>query len=411
MSDQSSAIAGRALLAELWDRFAEDPAWIPQECEAITDAIHRELPQLNDDPELRELTYRSTEAVVRLGLQLVRTSTDPDEPAPPPAAVEYARELVHRGVSVDALLRAHQIGHRTWYERFAARVRATLDDPESVALALEQAALWTYALLGGQSRGLVAHFSEERERWVRSAMAWRAEVVRSILAGEPVDAAAEVRLGYTLSGHHVGFVLWSAGAQAAQLEDAAARFAASIAAGRPLLHQLGGAAIAGWIGAARPLPTEMDARVDGDLLAAVGTDRSGVEGFAQSHNEALRARRVAELHGAPAGSVTAYRDVALEALAVADREQAEAFVAAQLGPLRFEDESWQRLATTLLAFLSHNARVRPTAQALGVHENTVKNRIQAAAGALGHPVETRPAELLVALRLAPLLRAHNRSPR
>ena len=124
MSDQSSAIAGRALLAELWDRFAEDPAWIPQECEAITDAIHRELPQLNDDPELRELTYRSTEAVVRLGLQLVRTSTDPDEPAPPPAAVEYARELVHRGVSVDALLRAHQIGHRTWYERFAARVRA-----------------------------------------------------------------------------------------------------------------------------------------------------------------------------------------------------------------------------------------------------------------------------------------------
>lgn len=401
MSEATSATVDRRLLAELWDRFDEDPGWIPGECEAITEAIHRELPQLGGDPDVRELTYRSTEAVVRLSAQLLHSSAGPDEARSPPAAIEYARELVHRDVSIDTLLRTYQIGNRVWYERFASRARATLDSPEEVAGALEQAATWTLALLAVHSRGLVAHYGEERERWVRSAVAWRAEAVRAILAGEPLDASAEPRLGYALSGDHVGFVLWSAGAEVARLEDAASRFAASLGPGRPLLHPLGGGAIAGWVGAPRA-PAGSGASLDGDLLGAVGTDQRGAEGFARSHREALRARRVAELLGAPPGSVTAYRDVALEALALADREQAREFVTAELGPLCLDDESWRRLATTLQAYLAHNARIRPTAQALGVHENTVKNRIQAAAAAVGRPVESRPAELLLALRLARL---------
>jgi DNA-binding PucR family transcriptional regulator len=102
--------------------------------------------------------------------------------------------------------------------------------------------------------------------------------------------------------------------------------------------------------------------------------------------------------------------VALESLAIADRARAESFVTSELGPLHSADESWQRLAATLRCYLEHNARIRPTAQALGVHDNTIKNRIQAAAGALGRPVESRTAELLVALRLSPLLHARDRPP-
>ena len=48
-----------------------------------------------------------------------------------------------------------------------------------------------------------------------------------------------------------------------------------------------------------------------------------------------------------------------------------------------------------------------TAQRLGVHENTVKNRVRAARELLGHPPEERVAEVLVALRLARLTRDRN----
>jgi hypothetical protein len=194
MARAPSTNSSWALLGELWDRFDADPAWIPAETEAIIEAIHREL-GLEDDPDLRDLTYRSTEAVIRLGLQLVHTSTTPDAAKSPPAAVEYARELVHRGIPLDALLRAHQIGHRVFYERFAARVRAELPTPDQLANALEQAAMWTHALLAGQSRRLAVIYTEEREQWARSAGAWRAEVVRAILAGQPAGPEAEQRLG------------------------------------------------------------------------------------------------------------------------------------------------------------------------------------------------------------------------
>ncbi len=39
---------------------------------------------------------------------------------------------------------------------------------------------------------------------------------------------------------------------------------------------------------------------------------------------------------------------------------------------------------------------------LGVHENTIKNRVRAAEEQIGHAVAARVAEQLVALRLMPL---------
>jgi DNA-binding PucR family transcriptional regulator len=61
-----------------------------------------------------------------------------------------------------------------------------------------------------------------------------------------------------------------------------------------------------------------------------------------------------------------------------------------------------RLAATLRIYLEERASWRRTAQRLGVHENTIKNRVRAAEERLGHPIDTRTAEMLVALRLARL---------
>ena len=45
---------------------------------------------------------------------------------------------------------------------------------------------------------------------------------------------------------------------------------------------------------------------------------------------------------------------------------------------------------------------RRTARRLGVHENTIKNRVRVIAELRGHPADWRVAETLLALRLARL---------
>jgi hypothetical protein len=60
------------------------------------------------------------------------------------------------------------------------------------------------------SDGLVQRYGEERERWVRSAAAVRAQVIDALLAGEEIEAeGAGRRLGYELGRTHLTFAIWS----------------------------------------------------------------------------------------------------------------------------------------------------------------------------------------------------------
>jgi len=179
-------------------RFTEDPDWLTSVSRDITDAIHAELPDVDADPELRSSTYASTDSVLRLLADLSRSSLPPQEAVPPPAAVDYAREFVRRGLPLDSLLRAYHIGQAVFFARGS-----------------------------------------------RSAAAVRAQVVESLLAGEPVDVdASSRRLGYELAREHQAFVVWSdesadGGEQAlAMLERAALEVVRMLDAGGPLLHPI-----------------------------------------------------------------------------------------------------------------------------------------------------------------------------
>jgi DNA-binding PucR family transcriptional regulator len=136
----------------------------------------------------------------------------------------------------------------------------------------------------------------------------------------------------------------------------------------------------------------------------IGSPGRGRDGFVRSYREARHARRVAELSGRAAARVTIYPHVALTALASSDVDQARAFVVRELGPLAADDDSAMRLAGTLRVYLEERSSPSRTAHRLGVHANTIPNRIRAIEDLLGHSVDSRVAELLVALRLAPLVR-------
>jgi DNA-binding PucR family transcriptional regulator len=76
--------------------------------------------------------------------------------------------------------------------------------------AVELGANWTFDYVEKLSAGLVRRYGEERERWVRSAAAVRAQVIDALLAGERIDAErATRRLGYELGRQHLAFAIWS----------------------------------------------------------------------------------------------------------------------------------------------------------------------------------------------------------
>lgn len=392
-------------------RFTEDPDWLPSVSRGITDAIHAELPDVDADPELRSSTYASTDGVLRLIVDLSRSNLPPSQAVPPPAAIDYAREFVRRGLPLDSLLRAYQIGHATFFRRWCEKAHAEIRRPEELVEAIELAANWTFDYIETLSGGLVRRYGEERERWVRSAAAVRTQVVDSVLAGEPVDvAASSQRLGYELDRNHEAFAVWrdawaEGGEQAfAMLERAALELVGSLGASAPLLVPRARLCLVGWVGwrgdrKFQDEPVRLDRQAFPEVLAAFGSPGHGVPGFSRSHREALYARKVAQLTRRRAGSVTTYDDVALAALASADVEQARGFVASELGPLGAHDDNARRLSATLRVYLEENMSPLRASQRLGVHENTISNRIRAAQELLPHPIEQRSPELLVALRL------------
>jgi DNA-binding PucR family transcriptional regulator len=137
---------------------------------------------------------------------------------------------------------------------------------------------------------------------------------------------------------------------------------------------------------------------------AVGEPAAGISGFRATHRQALQARRVASLSGHAAGTLTRYRSIALSSIATADLDQAEAFVQDELGGLAGSDDTSVRIAATVQVFLEEGSSQRRTARRLGIHENTVRYRIEQAEQKLARPIDQRTLELRVALTLLNIVR-------
>ena len=383
--------------------FTASPEWLADVSEAITEAIHAELPELNADADLRASTYASTESVLRLLAEMIASGRPAAEAEPPAAAIDYARDLVRHGLPIDTLLRAYHVGQATFFDRWVATLRDQIEDPLALAGAIEQGGAWTFDYLRTLTPDLIRRYAAERERWVRSAAALRIETIRALVDGEPGDVAtASRRLRYELERAHLAFVVWNDEPDESDLgalELQAAKIAGALGSASPLLVPLGGHVIAAWIGSRGELPAPPAALPDG-ASAAFGRPGSGVDGFCRSHRQALSARRVAQLARRRPGTVTSFADVALTALASVDERAAREFVAAELGALAADEEDVRRLAATLRAYLEERSSPRRTAQRLGVHENTIKNRVRAIEELRGRPADERIAETLVALRLA-----------
>jgi hypothetical protein len=229
----------------------------------------------------------------------------------------------------------------------------------------------------------------------------RYRAIRGLLEGEPLQPSSALEL--ELDQHHLGLFAWGErGAEAAR--ELAERLGRRLLLVSPLSHSWWG-----WISGSRPFEAAEERTITRfsappEAGIALGLPGFGEAGFRATHRQAQRARWFA-----PTGTATVirYADVAVESLASENREDACAFVERELGAINDESTTSTRIRDTLSAYFAAEHNAASAAATLGIHQQTVANRLRSAEDRLGHPIGSRRVELEVALRLrAALARDH-----
>lgn len=381
----------------------------------ISEQILRDVPELGEGEELGEQVRASAEANLMTIFWMLTQGVPAERAEAPAAAVELVRETVHRGNDLSAVQRMYRFGQAIFSSWWIQQLTERIDDPKVLARTVDASLTFVHTYLDGVVVRLTEEYARERERWVRSSAAVRADVVGAILAGQEVDVdKASTRLGYELRRQHLGLVAWSESdpeddQQLPRLEQVILGLADALGCHRPLLVPAGGSVLWAWL-SAPDTPDEDDLvraheGVKGarHIWIASGAWCDGAEGLRRSHEDAMHARRVARDGARPSGTLTRYADVAVASLLSDDIDRARRFVQETLGPLASQDESSTRLRETLSAFLEAGSSHVAAGRKLHVHQNTVAYRVRRAEELLRTPIASRRLELEIALAIASAL--------
>jgi DNA-binding PucR family transcriptional regulator len=373
----------------------------------IWQQLTREIPELRGDDIVERLLDASVEENVATLLHMFEHGLVPEGIQAPASAVEYARRLAQRGVPIIALVRAYRVGHGRFLSRCLDELADRSRDADLAAAVTSRMVELTFRYIDSVSEQVITDYEHERDHWLLTQTAVRAGRVRAMLHDEPLDVeATESALGYRLRQHHLGVVAWvtdpvhgSEGlTRLDRLASAAAR--ALGAHGRPLFVPRDESLAWIWIpvgGAAsnHALSKAFDTG-DTSTRMAVGDAAYGLDGFRQTHRQAVRTQDLA-LAARPGTRLTTFADVGTIALICADVDAARTWVWSTLADLALDDESHTRLRDTLHVFLVTGSYTA-TAERMMLHKNSVQYRIRKAEEALGAPIEDRHADLELALR-------------
>lgn len=378
---------------------------------SITGHLHDRIPELgarDDDRGIFAETHASVQANVDQMLDLLSSGAGPDAAVVPDAALDYARGLVLRRIPLAVLLRAYRLGHSHLWEHSAPQLMSGITDEAVAYKSLETSSAFMFGYIDTICGDLVEAYQGERDRWVRSAAAVRAETVRDILEGGAGDqGGASLRLGYELGRHHVGMIFKATGEQSTSDPGRAlereAMEAAALIGGATLMIPAGASLLWAWCGTLEPPSAEVLLQLEAHrprsgVRLAIGRPSHGVDGFRITHREALDASRFWSTDPNLTQTVS-YRAVEVVSLLALDTSRSRRFVSAKLGPLAMQGEAEARLRATLLTFLAHGGSHVRAARQMHVHQNTVYQRIRRAEEILGRKVNRNDLDLHAALLL------------
>lgn len=366
-----------------------------------------------------ESTHRTFIAILSAFLDWVDGGRHPELS---PDALALARETARAGAGLRVISRGLRTGHRNFLELWDRQLAGQELPADVLSEAIARSRDMTFRWIDILGERLTDEYEAERERLVRSGEAQRARAIGVLLAGDPVDAASLSRLlRYELGRMHLGLVLWvdadQAGADAGPRMERVAQEIARMLGRHGVLTLTSSATLTwAWIGgaAAPDLSRLRGLRTEG-VSVAIGEPAEGAAGFRTTHEDAMDAQRVARGRGRRAGAIVQYGRVELAAMLVGDLPRARRFVQRHLGALAVDDEERARLRATLRVYLDEQGSRQATAERLGVHSNTVGNRVGRCLELLPRPLGEQLLELhaalVVAQALGPPVLARTSAPR
>jgi DNA-binding PucR family transcriptional regulator len=408
VSAGESADLPESVVIELRRTAAELLGDVSSYADDMFDYILERIPEAGVDDDLRGLTLGSCSSNLEAALSMVRHGIEVSAATAPVTALEHARAMAARGYSVDVMLRFYRIGHAYFIERILARITVSMPDPALALAVLANLQRYAFAYVDRISSEVAAEYVAELDRMQNRVRAARTDAVRGLIAGDQIDLErAERTLSHRLTGWQTAFVCWT-DRDDADLARVGAAVGAHFGSHRPLLVPDGAQALWGWVSTARaPDVAQEDLapladQVPTTVRISIGTPALGSGGFRDSHTQAQRGRRIIELsdRGAP---VTSYAELALVDTMSGDLDLARAFVATELSALAVEGRREDEERRALLAVLDTQRGLAAAAEELGVHRNTVLQRVRRAEERRGRPATERVAELHAALRLVDVL--------
>ena len=376
--------------------------------EDMLDYIVERIPEAYADEDLRGLTLGSCSSNLEAALSMVRHGIDVDAATAPVTALEHARAMAARGYSVDVMLRFYRIGHAYFSARILTAITDVVPDPAVALAVVDSMQRFAFAYTDRISSEVAAEYVAELDRIQNRVRAARTDAVRGLIAGDQVDLGrAERTLSHRLTGWQTAFVCWT-DRDDADLARVGVVVGAQLGSPHPLLVPDGAQALWGWVSTSRAPDVRPEAiasiadQVPKAVRISIGTPAPEAGGFRNSHAQAQRGRRIAELSGETA-PVTAYAEIALVDTMSTDLDLARGFVANELGALAVDGRREAEERRALLAVLDAQGGLAAAAEELGVHRNTVLQRVRRAEERRGRPATDRVVELHAALRLVQVL--------
>ena len=408
VSAGESADLPESVVIELRRTAAELLGNVSSYADDMLDYILERIPEAGADDDLRGLTLGSCSSNLEAALSMVRHGIDVSAATAPVTALEHARAMAARGYSVDVMLRFYRIGHAYFSERILAGITDFVPDPALALAVVANLQRYAFAYVDRISSEVAAEYVAELDRMQNRVRAARTDAVRGLIAGDQIDLGrAERTLSHRLTGWQTAFVCWT-DRDDADLARVGTAVGAHFGSLHPLLVPDGAQALWGWVSTTRaPAVAPEDLAPLADQIPkmvriSIGTPAQGPGGFRDSHAQAQRGRRIVELSGRGA-PVTSYAEIALVDTMSGDLDLARAFVATELGALAVKGRREEEERRALLAVLDAQGGLAAAAEELGVHRNTVLQRMRRAEERRGRPATDRVAELHAALRLVQVL--------
>jgi DNA-binding PucR family transcriptional regulator len=403
IAESSAAIVGR-----LDQRMAEVTGSMQQ-------MLVTEIAELRGDAQLLQLLRDSVDGNVATVFSAIRHAIPIEKVELPTAALEHARRLAQRGVTVNALVRAYRLGHKAVLDAVLDEIRESDLEPSLGLAVFHQISEITFGYIDWITQQVISTYQRERDRWMENRNSLRALRVRELLDGADIDIdAVTTAIRYPLRRIHVSIVAWcddhdDGGDDLASMERFVQQLAESAGAQEGSLF-IPVDRLTGW--AWIPVPADAapnavaricafaEARTDAPRIA-VGNPLPDVEGFRRSHQQAQVARTIGIASGSNARRATAFDDPGLSTAALlgGNMGAARVWVAEVLGPLACRTDNDERLRETLRVFLRAGSSFKAAAEELHLHFNSVKYRVNRAIERRGRPISDDRLDVEVALLL------------